>query len=648
MQEPGDTRAQELGEAPAQELSEARLRQLVAHLPFFAVLIDRDHRYEWVHLDPTLERTSILGRTAESFLHRDCRAEVFEAIERAFSTGQHGYYEARPAASNEEHEWYGVRIVALPPDADGCQHALLLSTDITQRRNAEAALRESEARFRMLTEASPDFVIILDSERRCEYVNRDPPDPNTTRENMVGRRIDEFVRREDHALVVHSVQSVLDTGCVASFDTSGFYSDRAYQCRVLPLPGVGDRPHAMLVMTDVSEQRAADEHRRALEAQLMQAQKLESIGLLAGGIAHDFNNMIMVMGLHLEAARDFERAGDREQTRRELDEIERAAKRAADLTRQLLAFARRQPHSPRPALAADFTAAAVRLLRRLIPASIHLELDIAAPDAWVMADPGMLEQVIMNLCVNSRDAIGDARGTIRIRLARCTIPDGPTERVPPGAYVTLAVADTGHGIAAADTPRVFEPFYTTKAQGQGTGLGLSMVHGIVTQHQGFVTVDSELGKGAVFTIYLPEIAESRRSEPPPALDRPEPARGRILVAEDEPMVRRLVGNLLRRAGHAVLEAENGAHALRVLSASTEPFDLMVLDAVMPEMGGKECYERAQELQPGLPAIFSSGYSGDMLPSDFLRDHDLPLIRKPYDSQTLLDAVDGLLQRRRAS
>jgi CheY-like chemotaxis protein len=262
----------------------------------------------------------------------------------------------------------------------------------------------------------------------------------------------------------------------------------------------------------------------------------------------------------------------------------------------------------------------------------------------------LFEQVIMNLCVNARDAIGDRRGLIRVQLARQTVLDGNSSRsnVPAGNYVTLAVSDDGQGIAAADLPRIFEPFYTTKATGQGTGLGLSMVHGIVTQHQGFVTVDSTVGKGSVLTVYLPEVAaEPKRSEPPAAIQPSAPSRGRILVAEDEPTVRRLLGNLLRRAGHAVIEAENGAHALRLVKASSEPFDLMVLDAVMPEMGGKECYERVQELHPGLPAIFSSGYSGDLLPSAFLREHGLQLIAKPYDSKMLLDAVEALLHRRRA-
>jgi two-component system, cell cycle sensor histidine kinase and response regulator CckA len=640
----------EQGDICVEQVSEARLRQLVAHLPFFAVMIDREHRYVWVNrLDGTLDLAQVIGHTVESHCHASYQTHVGEQLDRAFDTQQPVYYETLGYAEGEMETWWGVRVVPLPPDEDDRERALLLSTDVTQRRKAEDALRESEARFRMLTESSPDFVIILDQDRRCEYVNRDPVGVPVTREQMLGRRIDDFARPDEQQLVVQRIQSVLDSGGVAEFEMHGAHSGRAYVSRVLPLPASGDKPRALLVTTDVTEQRAAEAHRRSLEARLSQAQKMESIGQLAGGVAHDFNNMIMIMSLHLEAAREFARTGQHEQTRRELDQIESASKRAAELTRRLLAFARRQPHSPRAVRAADFAASAVRLLSRLIPASIRLELNVLAKDAWVMADASLIEQVIMNLCVNARDAIGDRGGMIRVQLARRTIQDASSSpHVPPGKYVTLAVSDDGQGIAEADLPRIFEPFYTTKPTGQGTGLGLSMVHGIVIQHQGFVTVDSKLGEGSVLTVYLPEVAESQPSEAPVAAEQPSAERGRILVAEDEPMVRRLIGNLLRRAGHAVVEAENGVHALGLVRASREPFDLMVLDAVMPEMGGKECYERIQELQPGLPAIFSSGYSGDMLPSAFLREHGLLLIAKPYESKTLLDAVDQVLVRRRRS
>jgi CheY-like chemotaxis protein len=355
----------------------------------------------------------------------------------------------------------------------------------------------------------------------------------------------------------------------------------------------------------------------------------------------------MVIGLHLEAARELSQSGQLDAMKLELDQIENAAKRAADLTRQLLAFARRQPHQPRSVLACDLAANAIGLLRRVIPASIKLEADVQAPEAWLMADAGFIEQVIMNLCVNARDALGVQSGTITVQVAEQVVGESKHPLATPGRYVAMSVSDTGPGIPPADLPRIFEPFFTTKAPGKGSGLGLAMVHGIVSQHSGFVTVDSQPGHGATLTVFLPLATPSPAHRPETTQSAKLPAHARILVAEDEPMVRQLVVRLLQRAGHSVVAAENGALALRIVQTTKEPFDLLLLDAVMPEMGGKECYERIHALYPELPAIFSSGYSADMLPAGFLSEHGLQLIAKPYDSKTLLDAVEQTVVRSRA-
>jgi two-component system cell cycle sensor histidine kinase/response regulator CckA len=638
-------RVQGEGTIREEPLNDARLRQIVAHLPFYAAVIDREHHYLWANqIDKTLDLAGVIGQTNESFVHPSCKAVAHAAIERAFESRRVTYYEALAYGEGEMETWFGVRVVPLPPDESGLERALLLSTDVTLRRKAEAALRASEARFRLLTESSPDYVSVLDHERRCEYLNRDPG-PNVRREDLLGKQIDGYIRADEREHVVQAIQRVLDTGCAASFELGWHTSEQAYVGRVLPLPPVDGQPRALMVSTDVSAQRAAEQERRALEARLAHAQKMESVGQLAGGVAHDFNNMMMIMGLHLEAARELAQTGELDAAMRELDQIEIAAKRAADLTRQLLAFARRQPHQPRAVLASDIATNALRLLRRVIPASIKLRTQIRAPQAWLMADAGLIEQVIMNLCVNARDALEDQAGTITIQLGQRWVNEAE-HGLAAGAYVTIAVSDTGPGIAPEVLPRIFEPFFTTKAPGKGSGLGLSMVHGIVTQHSGFVTVDSRLGHGATFTVFLPEVTAAVAAEGVPVGLAKPPERARILIAEDEPMVRRLIGNLLRRAGHSVVEAENGAQALRVVQTTSEPFDLLILDAVMPEMGGKECYERIHALRPELPAIFSSGYSGDMLPSGFLREHGLLLIAKPYDGKTLLDAVEQTVTRSR--
>jgi two-component system, cell cycle sensor histidine kinase and response regulator CckA len=636
-------RVQPQGDIPQEPLSEARLRQMVAHLPFYVAVIDREHRYVWVNqIDRTLDVSRVIGCPNESFVHEQYRKHAFDTIEHAFETQQPTYYEALAYGDGQLETWYGVRIVPLPRDESGPGRALLVSTDITLRRKAEAALRESEARFRLLNEASPDYVSVLDHERRIEYLNRDPPSRSVRREQMLGKRIDDYFRPDERDRIVEAIQRVLDTGVAVTFDNHGFESNRPFSVRVLSLPPADGHPRALMVSTDVSAQRAAEEQRRALEARLAHAQKLESVGQLAGGVAHDFNNMIMIMSLHLEAARDFAEHGQLDAVKRELDQIEIAAKRAADLTRQLLAFARRQPHQPRAVRASEIASNALRLLSRVMPASIKLVLDVHAPDAWLLADSGLIEQVITNLCVNARDALADNPGSITIAVAQRVVEAFEHELASPGPYVTISVADTGPGIPPADLPRIFEPFFTTKPPGKGSGLGLAMVHGIVQQHSGFVTVNSRPGQGATLTVFLPEASPGKVREltQPRAAKSPEPAR--ILIAEDEPMVRRLIAGLLRRAGHSVVEAENGLQALRVVQTTNEPIDLLILDAVMPEMGGKECYERIHALRPEVPAIFSSGYSADVLPPEFLAEHGLRLIAKPYDGNTLIQAVEDAI------
>jgi two-component system, cell cycle sensor histidine kinase and response regulator CckA len=636
-----------VGDIRQEPVNEARLRQIVTHLPFYATLVDREHRFVWVNqFDKTLGVGDVIGQTTESFVHESYQRVVYDTIERAFETQQTTYYEALAYAEGEMETWYGVRVVPFPPDEQGSSRALLVSTEISARRNAEAALRASEARFRLLTEAGPDYVTVLDHERRCEYLNRDPPGGRYRREELLGQRIDEFLRPEERERVVQCIQHVLETGCVENFDNHGLDSNHPYIVRVLPLPPVDGQPRALMVSTDISAQRAADEERRALEARLAHAQKLESVGQLAGGVAHDFNNMIMIISLHLEAARDLAQRNQLEAVKRELDQIEIAAKRAADLTRQLLAFARRQPHQPRAVRASEVASGALRLLSRVMPASIKLQLDVHSADAWLMADAGLIEQVITNLCVNARDALADRPGSIIIQVAQRMVAPGEHDLAAPGRYVTISVSDTGRGISPIDLPRIFEPFFTTKPPGKGSGLGLAMVHGIVQQHSGFVTVQSRPGQGATFTVFLPEVPENsaKQRERHELANSNGPAR--ILIAEDEPMVRRLIANLLRRAGHSVLEAENGAQALRIVEGTNEPIDLMILDAVMPEMGGKECYERIHALRPEMPAIFSSGYSGDVLPPEFLAEHGLRLIAKPYDSHTLLEVVEETVARSR--
>jgi signal transduction histidine kinase/CheY-like chemotaxis protein len=365
------------------------------------------------------------------------------------------------------------------------------------------------------------------------------------------------------------------------------------------------------------------EHRR-LEASLLQARKLESIGRLAGGVAHDFNNLLTVIICTTTLAM---RGVHDDDTRENLAQALVAAERAAALTRQLLTFARRQVTAPRSVRIAEVLAAIELLLTRLLGADIELVVD-AEPTTWpVRIDPAQLEQIIVNLVVNAREAM-PAGGRIRIS-ARGVVHDaaGPTE------YVVLRVTDTGRGIDASARSRLFEPFFTTKES--GTGLGLATVHGIVTQVGGFITVDSEPGQGATFAIFLPrDLAPTHAAA---AAERRAVLGGReaILVVEDEPLVRMLTARALTQAGYAVTEAEDGEDGLRQ-AAGQPPFDLLVTDLIMPRLDGRALAERLLGDGQARAVLYVSGYADRPL------EPGLPFLAKPFTPDELLARVREVL------
>jgi hypothetical protein len=348
------------------------------------------------------------------------------------------------------------------------------------------------------------------------------------------------------------------------------------------------------VVLDVTE-------RRRLEEELRQAQKMESVGRLAGGIAHDFNNLLTTILGVSEMLLAGLPPGD--PLAEDLGAVRDAGRRAAGLTRQLLAFSRKQRIEVRPLQLDEIVRAFAPMLSRLIGEDVKVRLDLAIGLPRVLADPAQVEQILMNLAVNGRDAMPDG-GTLTIELA-----SEPGE-APAGPYVRLSVADTGAGMTADVAARAFEPFFTTKARGKGTGLGLATVYGIVKQHGGLVSVASAPGAGARFDVLLP-VAPDDRAEPAGAAEReaPAPARGRgevVLVVDDEPLVRRALSRALGSRGYTVLEAEGGAEALALVDARGQ-VDLLLADVVMPGMRGPELVRAFRARCPGRPALLMSGY-----------------------------------------
>jgi two-component system cell cycle sensor histidine kinase/response regulator CckA len=380
---------------------------------------------------------------------------------------------------------------------------------------------------------------------------------------------------------------------------------------------------------------------KELGEQLRQSQKMEAIGQLAGGVAHDFNNLLTAISGYAEAVRDGLPTGD--PLRNDAGEIVRAATRAADLTRQLLAFGRRQVLTPEVVDLGAVVAGMADMLQRLLGERVQVECRRHDRPVCARVDRAQFEQVVLNLALNARDAMPDG-GRLTIATTVQDEHDGPDRpsELGPGPYAILSVQDSGCGMAQATRERAFEPFFTTKEPGKGTGLGLATVYGTVKQSGGAARIDSVVGQGTTVWVWLPLVGSATAREPVVELPRGPARRATILVAEDETLVRELVQRALLRAGHRVLLAKNGEEAL-VLAAENQ-IDLLVTDVVMPQLGGRELVKHLAATHPTTPVLFMSGYASD---SDVLvatAPGPAAILNKPFTATQLLQAVDGLLER----
>ncbi|MEO8433093.1 MAG: ATP-binding protein, partial [Acidobacteriota bacterium] len=394
----------------------------------------------------------------------------------------------------------------------------------------------------------------------------------------------------------------------------------------------GEAQHFISVIEDITE-------RRTLEAQVRQSSKMDAIGQLASGVAHDFNNLLtVILGFADLIAAD---SALPESHAEEIGEIIKAAQRATGLTRQLLAFSRQQVLQTAPldvnGLITDMTG----MLGRLIGANVEIELDLSPDVSPALADRGQIEQVVMNLVVNARDAMpGGGRVTIETRDVELDNTVFHEQKVSPGSYVMLAVTDHGVGMSAETQSRLFEPFFTTKETGKGTGLGLSTTYGIVKQSKGYVWVYSELGMGTVFRVYLPRFAGSMpsRTLPPAVLAPIHPATETVLLVEDEEGVRRLSKRILDRAGYRVLEATDGVDAEKVFAGHDGPIDLVLTDMVMPGCGGPELLARLHVKSPDLRVLYMSGYTDQASVQTTGIARGLPFVQKPFTAEELVRQV----------
>lgn len=518
-----------------------------------------------------------------------------------------------------------------------------LAAEVAERRRAEEGLADANRRLEAVIDASPLAIIGLDLEGNVLGWNR-------AAEELFGWKAAEVmgkplpvVPEEGESAFRAFLEGAGRGEVLTAHDTQRRRKDGTLvDVRVwtAPLTGPDGKIRGQIALVaDVTQQRK-------LEQQFAQAQKMEAIGRLAGGVAHDFNNVITVVSGYGHMI--LEGVQNDPVLREAAEEVLRSADRAAGLASQLLAFSRRQMIQPRVLDLNSLVANMEKMLGRVIGEDIELKTVLRPGVAPVRADPGQIEQVVMNLAVNARDAMPGG-GKLIIETANTTLDEtymGTHSGVRPGAYVMLAVSDTGTGMDEETRAHLFEPFFTTKEKGKGTGLGLSTVYGIVKQHGGEIWVYSERGRGTTFKIYLPQMAREEGRERAEA-EQAAPAKHgteQVLLVEDEEGVRRLIRDILEQRGYKVTEAASGEHALEILQGDHADLQLLVTDVVMPRMSGKQLAEAAVLLRPNLRVLFLSGYTDEVVVDHGVLQPGANFLQKPFTPETLARKVREVLDR----
>ena len=585
------------------------------------------------------DRQALIGRRGEILRSESDRHRAGQHLAAALAEGEIVVEAEHQSAVGET---IPVEISTRLVELDQRVVLISIARDLRERKAAEQELRKTEDRYRTLVENLPDLIARFDRDLRCRFVSsRGDDHPLFRVDDPTGRSIRSLdLPGELVPSLEEAIRAAFATGEAQESELRLGDDGRSFNCRVVPewTPD-GEVGSALVIFRETTE-------RRELEHQLRQSQKMEAVGRLAGGVAHDFNNILTSIQGHAALALD---ALDADHPlAAEIREISVSAQRAASLTRQLLAFSRRQVFNPRKVRLGEVVRGMETMLRRLIGETIRLEVDVEeGVRDTVLADPSQMEQVILNLAVNARDAMPDG-GELRITVGADEWPGGtPKVQDADGGAVRLDVSDIGVGMAPETVDRIFEPFFTTKEAGRGTGLGLSTVYGIVEQTGGVIDVQSEPGQGTRVTLHFPTVEPSRSGEAEGATRERSASAGpaTILLVEDEDAVRELARRVLEKDGHRVLAAATGTEALELLAGLRDELDLLLTDMVMPGLDGRRLATRVRDLHPDCAVIIMSGYTEDTVVREQKLGGGATFLEKPFTPDELSRHVAGHLVER---
>jgi PAS domain S-box-containing protein len=585
------------------------------------------------------ELLSLSSEKVQELVHPDDRKAVWERFkERLESKGEPARYEFKAIKKDGTASW--LEMLASRIEYRGGPAVQAIFLDITERKRAEQALRESEERYRLHFEHVNDCIYSYDSNYCVTSVS-----PSV--ERLLGYRPEELIGRNFGELNVlapeYFEKALEEAGRVFAGERiiSSEYEfitkegkRRLGSVSGAPLMRDGKVIAVVSVARDITD-------RKQLERQLMQAQKMESIGTLAGGIAHDFNNLLG--GILGYASFMKTKLSKEHEFFNYVNTIERSASRAAELTGQLLAFARGGKYEAKIINLTTVIHDVLEIIGRTFDKSIVIEAHLCESLPTVEADAAQMQQVLMNLCVNARDAMPNG-GKLIIETGAVVLTEeylNTHADARPGAYVILSVTDTGIGMDSATMQRVFEPFFTTKEEGKGTGLGLSMVYGVVKNHGGYINVYSEVGEGSTFKIYLP-VSGKMEAKDPAGCEPPLKGNELILVVDDEDSIRALAKDILENYGYRVIVAENGEEAVRIYQELLDQIDLTILDMIMPRMNGRETFLNLKKLNPAVRTLLSTGYSQNGKAKEILDSGVMGFLQKPYHAEALLSKVRTVL------